>query len=244
MLAYHRGDRDASIVVYDDYERDEVPVAYFFRTPPEFPQLEQLALRLCRGRVLDAGAGSGCHALALQERGLEVVAIEILPGLLDILRERGVRDARLATWMDLQTEPFDTVLMMMNGLGLAETLPGLRRFFQDARRLVKPGGQILADSTDVRVHMETKAGRSGRSTREDGRYLGELHFQLEFQGRKGPPFGQLYVDPETLAQRAYSEGWGCEILRAPDEYGHYLARPPPEAPAPREAAHRSASPPL
>jgi SAM-dependent methyltransferase len=241
MLAYHRGDRDASIVVYDDYERDEVPVAYFFRAPHEFPELEQLALSLCRGRVLDAGAGSGCHTLALQERGLEVVAIEILPGLLDILRERGVRNAQLATWMDLQTDPFDTVLMMMNGMGLAETLPGLRRFFRDARRLVKPDGQVLADSTDVRVYMERRA--SGRSTRPDGRYLGELHFQLEFQGRKGPPFGQLYVDPETLAQYAHTEGWGCEILLGPDEYGHYLARLTPEAPATPGAAHPSASPP-
>ena len=224
MRAYHRGDRDASLVVYDDYERDEVPVAYFFRQEEEFPELEQVALRHCRGRVLDVGAGSGCHTLALQERGLEVTAIEVLPGLVEILRERGVRDARVATWMDLEAEPFDTVLMMMNGLGLAETLPGLQGFFRDARRLVKPDGQVLAGSTDVRVYMEAKAGQSGRPVRPDGRYLGELHFQLEFQGRKGPPFGQLYVDPETLGQYARREGWSCELLLAPDEYGHYLAR--------------------
>jgi SAM-dependent methyltransferase len=224
MRAYHRGDRDARIVVYDDYERDEVPVAYFFRPPGEFPQLERLALDLCRGRVLDVGAGSGCHALALQERGLEVTAIEILPALVEILRERGVKDVRQATWMDLDAEPYDTLLMMMNGLGLAETLGGLRRFFQDARRLVRPDGQVLADSTDVRVYMEAKAGGTRRSTRPDGRYLGELHFQLEFEGRKGPPFGQLYVDPETLARYADAEGWGCEIVLDPDKYGSYLAR--------------------
>jgi SAM-dependent methyltransferase len=225
MHAYHRGKHDATIVVYDDYERDEVPVAYFFRSPDDFPQLEQLALDLCRGRVLDVGAGSGCHALALQDRGLEVTAIEILPALVEILRERGVRDVRMATWMDLEAEPFDTVLMMMNGLGLAETLGGLRRFLRDARRLVRPDGQILADSTDVRVFMEKKVGRSGSSTRRpDGRYIGELHFQLEFEGLKGPPFGQLYVDPETLAHSAEAVGWGCEIVLDPDKYGSYLAR--------------------
>jgi SAM-dependent methyltransferase len=225
MSAYHRGNHAATIVVYDDYERDELPVAYFFRPPSEFPPLEQLALDLSRGRVLDVGAGSGCHALALQERGLEVTAIEVLPGLVDILRERGVRDVRLATWMDLEAEPFDTVLMMMNGLGLAETLGGLRRFFRDARRLVQPDGQILADSTDVRVYMEPKVGRSGdATTRPDGRYIGELHFQLEFEGSKGPPFGQLYVDPETLIEYADLEGWSCEIVLDPDKYGNYLAR--------------------
>ena len=105
--------------------------------------------------------------------------------MVDILKERGVRDARQATWMDLLDEPFDTVLMMMNGLGLSETLAGLRRFFRRARRLVRPDGQVLADSTDVRVRMEPKAGRSGGSTRRDGRYVGELHFQDRFPGPQG-----------------------------------------------------------
>jgi SAM-dependent methyltransferase len=224
MRAYHRGQRDAVIVVYDDFERDEVPVSYFFREPHEFPPLEQKALELCRGRVLDVGAGSGCHALILQERGFEVTAIEVLPQLVEILRERGVRDARLASWMDLEAEPFDTVLMMMNGLGLAETLPGLSRFLREARRLVRPDGQVLADSTDVRVRMDQEAARTGALERPDGRYVGELHFRLEFRGRKGPTFAQLYVDPATLGTYARREGWGCEIIRAGDRYGNYLAR--------------------
>jgi SAM-dependent methyltransferase len=224
MWSYHRGDHDAVIVVYDDFERDEVPVSYFFRSPDQFPELENRALDLCRGRVLDVGAGSGCHSLALQDRGLEVTAIEILPDLVDILRERGVRDVRLATWMDVDAGRFDTVFMMMNGLGLAETLGGLREFLKHARRLLGPGGQILADSIDVRVRMDREAAGTGTLERPDGRYVGELHFQLEFEGRKGPPFGQLYVDPETLGRYALEAGWGCEVLLAPDEYGHFLAR--------------------
>jgi SAM-dependent methyltransferase len=224
MLAYHCGQRDAMIVVYDDFERDEVPISYFFRDPKDFPPLEQTALELCRGRVLDVGAGSGCHSLALQERGFEVTAIDVLPQLVDILRERGVRDARLGSWMDFETEPFDTVLMMMNGLGLAETLPGLQRFFREARRLVRPDGQVLADSTDVRVHLDPESARTGALERPDGRYIGELHFQLEFRGKKGGAFGQLYVDPATLGVYARREGWGCEIIREGDQYGNYLAR--------------------
>jgi SAM-dependent methyltransferase len=224
MEAYHRGKHDAIMVVYDDFERDEVPLSYFFRTPEQFPPLEQLALDLCRGRVLDVGAGSGCHSLALQERGVEVTAIEILPPLVRILQERGVKDARLATWMDIEAEPFDTVLMMMNGLGLTETLSGLSRFFRDARRLVARHGQVLADSTDVRARLDVEAGRTGTLERADGRYIGELHFQVEYEGRKGDPFPQLYVDPHTLARYARDEEWSCEIVCEPDEYGHYLAR--------------------
>jgi SAM-dependent methyltransferase len=224
MRAYHGGQHDAVIVVYDDFERDEVPVSYFFRGPDQFPPLEQMALDSCRGRVLDVGAGSGCHSLALQARGVQVTALEILPALVDILRGRGVRDVRMATWMDLDADPFDTILMMMNGLGLAETLRGLRRFLREGRRLVRPGGQVLADSTDVRVRMDPEAAQTGVLERSDGRYIGELHFQLEFEGQKGPTFGQLYVDPETLAEYARREGWSCDIIREPDEYGHYLAR--------------------
>jgi SAM-dependent methyltransferase len=224
MWAYHRGDHDAVIVVYDDFERDEVPVSYFFRGPEEFLPYERRALDLCWGRVLDVGAGSGCHSLALQERGLEVTAIEILPDLADILRERGIREVQTATWMDVDAGQFDTVLMLMNGLGLAETLGGLREFLREAPRLLRPGGQILADSTDVRVRMDPEAARSGTLERPDGRYIGELHFQLEFQGRKGPPFGQLYVDPETLKRYADEAGWRYDILLAPDDHGHYLVR--------------------
>jgi SAM-dependent methyltransferase len=228
MLAYHNGARNATIVVYDDYERDEAPIGYFYREPADFPLLECRALELCRGRVLDIGAGSGCHALALQQRGLAVTAIEVAPELVEILRARGVRDARLATWMDFEAEPYDTVFIMMNGVGLAETLPGLRPFLRRLRTLIRSDGQVLADSTDVGVYLDPEAGRTGRLERPDGRYLGELHFQLEFEGRKGAPFSQLYVDPGTLSRHAAAEGWDCEILLPPDEYGHYLVRLAPK----------------
>jgi SAM-dependent methyltransferase len=222
MLAYHRGQHDAVLVVYDDFERDDAPIAYFFRDPGQFAPYERLALESCRGSVLDVGAGSGVHALVLQNRGFRVTAIEALPGLVEIMRDRGVHDARHATWRDLDAPPFDTMLVMMNGLGLAETLAGLPLFLREARRLVRPDGQILADSTDVRIRMDPASRDS--IWRPDGRYVGDLHFQLEFEGRKGDPFPQLYVDPETLAQYCRDEAWSCELIQPPDEHGHYLAR--------------------
>src|SRR6185436_6529537 len=104
MRDYFAGKHDARIVIYDDFERDEAPIAYFFREPAEFSAIDRDAVELCRGRVLDVGAGSGCHSLALQERGVEVVALEILPELLDILKARGVKNTRRGTIFDVKRE--------------------------------------------------------------------------------------------------------------------------------------------
>jgi SAM-dependent methyltransferase len=221
MLAYYSGDHDAKIVVYDDFgDRDEHPVAYFFRTPRDFPSIEQRALELCRGVVLDAGAGSGCHALALQQRGVSVVALEIAPELCQMMRERGVRDVRCGDVREFTSDPFDTVLMMMNGLELSGTLAGLEQLLDRLHGLVRPGGQVLADSTDLR---ESHGIGLDRARRKDGRYVGEVTSQLEFGGEKGTPFPHLYVDPDTLGHYASQTDWDLAVpFEGP--FGQYLAR--------------------
>jgi hypothetical protein len=259
---YFGGDASATVIVHSDLgEREELPVAVWFREPAQFWALERAALELCRGRVLDVGAGTGCHSLALQELGLEVVAIDFIPEAVEIMRARGVRDARRADLFRFVEEPFDTLLLLSNGAGIAETLSGLARLLERLNELVAPGGQVLMDSTDVRPGAsregsgrlgvgaqgrerfgETAAadeteGRvrseiSGQASaprgavglkREDGRYVGEIQFQLEYRGEKAPPFPQLYVDPETLAAHAARGGWSCEVVER-GEGGGYLAR--------------------
>ncbi len=224
MRAFHRGADDAVVVAYDDMgDRDEIPVSYFFRTESQFAPYERRALELCRGRVLDVGAGSGCLSLWLQDREFDVCGIDIDPDIAEVLRERGVKDARCSTIAELRGEQFDTILMMMNGLGLAETLSGLEPMLNHLRTLLTTGGQVLADSTDVRVAYGPKTDATGNRERADGRYMGEITFQLEFEGEKGPPFPQLYVDPETLVEHAGRAGWNTDIvLREQD--GGYLAR--------------------
>ncbi|MBI4503381.1 MAG: class I SAM-dependent methyltransferase [Gemmatimonadetes bacterium] len=230
MWDYFTGKHDASIVVYDDFERDEAPIAYFFRDPSQFSPIDQKAVEACRGRVLDVGAGSGCHSLALQERGVEVVALETLPELAEILQRRGVRQVHRGSIHNFAEGSFDTVMMMMNGIGIAETIEGLGALLDHIRGLLRPGGQLLADSCDIRIWDVAGRPDEKHLTRPDGRYLGELHFQLEYEGEKGPPFQQLYVDPNTLAKVAARAGWQTEIVLelAPA----YLARLTPN---PKEA---------
>lgn len=224
LLAFEAGDQSAAITVTDDLgDTDQLPVAYFFRAEHELPNLERTALSLCRGRVLDLGAGAGAHALALQQRGLEVCAVEILPELVELLERRGVRDARPGSVSHLPAGRWDTILMLMNGLGLPETLAGLDRFLAGAGRHLAPGGQILADSTDVRSLASGVAQDGGLPVRADGRYVGEIQFRLAFGDMQGEPFSQLYVDPDTLCEVGVRHGWAFEVV-AEGEHGAYLAR--------------------
>ena len=213
LLAFEGGDRDASVTVIDDLgDVESLPASWFFRSVAEMPDLERLALESCRGTVLDLGAGAGSHTLILQDRGRVVTAVEILPELVDLLRRRGMKDARPGSLHEPPTGRWDTLLLLMNGWGLAETLSGLERFLSRAHRLLGPGGRIIADSTDMRPLASGKGtGEEGQPIREDGRYVGEVQFQLEFDGHRGDPFSYLYVDPDTLARVAGRTGWTVEI---------------------------------
>ncbi len=224
LLDYFHGDTSAKVIVHDDDgEAEVVPISVFFRGPAEFSALEEAALDLCRGRVLDAGAGAGCHALALQERDLPVCAIDIAPEAVEVMRRRGVKDARQADVFHFEAGPFDTLLLMMNGIGVVGDLSGLDWFLTAAHRLLTPDGQILLDSYDPDWTEGADAPPSLRPTRLGGRYVGEMRFQLVYKGTKGSPLEWLFVDPETLADHAAKAGWSSEIIWHEEE-GHYLAR--------------------
>jgi SAM-dependent methyltransferase len=203
-----------------------VPIRAFFRT--EFSDPENVALNHCGGRVLDAGAGAGPHTLVLQARGLEVTAIDVNPQAVEIMRRRGVRDARCADILTHETEDrYDTILMLGHGIGLTGTLAGLDRFLNHCHALVGPNGQILAHSLDVRVTTDPENLAYQQSLVRQGRYRGETRIRVEFDHHIGPYCDWLHVDSETLAAYASDNGWTCEIL-ASEPDGNYLALLRPE----------------
>lgn len=224
LLDFYYGETAAAVVTHgDDGESEVVPSSVFFRGPADFSALEEAALDLCRGRVLDAGAGAGCHALVLQEQDLTVCAIDIAPEAVEVMRKRGVRDARCADIFHFREGLFDTLLLMMNGIGVVEDLAGLDRFLADAHELLAPDGQILLDSYDPTWDDELgKAGVAGVEL-PGGRYVGEMRFRLEYKGKKGPTLTWLFLDAGLLTERALKAGWSCEVVWREEE-GHYLAR--------------------
>lgn len=224
LAEYHDGARDRRLLVRSDIEPTaEIPVALFFRDSEDWFEFEEIAVDECRGRVLDVGAGAGVHSLELQRRGHDVTALDLLPDAVRVMRERGVEDARTGDFVELTADPFDTLLVLMNGAGMAGSLRGLDRMLEMASMLVEPGGQMLMDSTDLSVRMEPASVRGGLPRRADGRYLGEAQLQLEYRGERGEPYPQLYVDFDTLRRRAESRGWETGLLWRGEE-GGYLAR--------------------
>ncbi|MFH1570773.1 MAG: methyltransferase domain-containing protein [Gemmatimonadota bacterium] len=204
-----------------------VPVDRFLADELILPQ-EQLVLGRCRGRVLDVGAGGGRHSLRLQARGLEVWGLDVSPEATRVMRGRGVRRVRQGRFLDFAESGFDTALLLGHGLGLAGDLAGLDCWLAHLRRVVAPGGQVLADSLDVRrtgneVHLAYQ-----RRLELAGRYRGEMRFHLEYGGLAGDPFGWLHVDFETLCERAATQGWQGELV-AEDGDGNYWCCLGPQA---------------
>lgn len=220
LRAVHEGDAEAPLHIRSSLGEDEdLPAAVFFRAGDDLFSFERYALDLCRGTVLDLGAGTGVHALELQRAGTPVVAVEVCRGLAAIQRERGVRNVVAADFRHWWRPGFDTVLMLMNGLGPCGTLAGLDRFLRHAPRFLAPGGQILADAG--------AAIRDPVAVLHDwpppGGYPGQAWIELSYGDFVGRPFRELYIDADTLRERAEAAGWRFEIAYEEGE-GQYLTR--------------------
>ena len=150
LYDFYNGDTAAKIIIHrEDGLKEDHPISNYFLQPSNLSELDRTAIGLCRGSVLDVGAGAGRHSLALQTLGFKVCAIDISPEAVDIMIKRGVKDARCADIFNFNEKPFDTLLMLMHGVGIAENLSGLDRLLKHARRLVKPEGRIFMDSFDL-----------------------------------------------------------------------------------------------
>lgn len=220
---YHRTGCASTLRVFSSrFDEDEIPVEQLFRSYREMPAIEQQALTLATGRILDVGAGSGCHALALQEMGKEVTAIDISRLSVEVMEERGVKDARTIDLYDERfSEQFDTILLLMNGSGIIGNMEGMERFFLRMKLLLKPGGCIYMDSSDLKYLFEEEDGSFLIDIADD--YYGLVDFRMQYKQVKGDTFDWLYIDFDTLAYYADQYGFTAEMI-CEGGYYDYLAR--------------------
>lgn len=202
-------------------EADEMEVAFLFRDFNSMPKLEQKALKLAKGKILDVGCGAGSHSLYLQEKGLEVTAIDISPSAIKACELRGIKMARVQNVLDLENEKFDTILLLMNGTGIFGSLNNTAVYLQKLKSLLAPNGQILIDSSDI-IYMFDEAEDGSKWIPAEG-YYGELTFTISYKNQTEDPFPWLYLDYNTLQNAAHANGLQCELL---EEGAHfdYLAK--------------------
>ena len=196
--------------------REEMPLPWFFRLPKEFPELEQYALSLCQGEILDIGAGVGPHSLYLQQQGFSVTALEQSTLAAEIMTDRGVQQIRNITYQDYSGNKIDTMLMLMNGIGLVGNLAGLSDFLSWAKYYLKPNGQLLFDSSDIAYLFRDQPLPTDY-------YYGEVQFQYEYQDEYSEWFSWLYVDATTLERMATLLGWNTQMVYQ-DDSDQYLFR--------------------
>lgn len=219
---YHSGKAEMIIVDSNYTEGEEMDPAIFFRGIAEMSAIEVTALDHCRGSVIDVGAGAGCHALELQNRNLRVTAVDKSELSCEVMRERGIREVICSDIFDITAGRYDTILMLMNGTGIAGTLEGLSRLLRHLKILLAPGGQILLDSSDISYLFTEEDGSVWIDLSREN-YYGEMIYEMTYENVRSEKFFWLFVDCDTLCETAIRLGFSCTRI-ADGENGEYLAR--------------------
>lgn len=214
---FHEKTSRAKLYVHDTFgPKVEMPISVYFRTGKQLPLLEKKAIELCHGKVLDIGAGAGSHALILQNKGLDVVGLEISPAACEVMRNRGLKKVVCEDIFKYKDEKFDTLLLLMNGIGLCGDLSGFRKFLKKAETLLNEKGILLFDSSDISYMYE-------EVEMPVGHYYGEVTCCYEYQKEVTDWFNWLYLDFKTLEKIALEEGWKSELIYT-DENDQYLVK--------------------
>lgn len=221
LLDYQKDNYTVDIITSTNIsEEDDLPLSYLFRNYKNMPKLEQKALKLAKGTVLDVGCGAGSHSLYLQEKGLNVKAIDISKGAIEVAKLRGVLHAEVKPLLD-EKENFDTILLLMNGTGIFQELSQVSTYLKHLKSLLHVGGQILIDSSDIKYMYEDEDG--GFWMDMNASYYGELDYFLSYKNEEELPMKWLYLDFDKLQLACETVGLKCELV-AEGAHFDYLAR--------------------
>ena len=158
----------------------------------------------------------------LQEKGYDITALDNSMGAIQTCKLRGVKQLAHVDFYSFEQQKFDTLLLLMNGIGLAQKLKNLNRFFTHLKSLLKTKGQILLDSSDI-IYMFEEDTDGGYWIADTSTYYGEVEFTMQYKGEKTNPFYWLYLDYNTLQRAAHANNLCCELIYEGEHYD-YLAR--------------------
>ncbi len=219
---YNKQYTEDIVVKADDFDDDHIPIPYLFRDYSEMPKIEQKALDLALGNVLDIGCGAGSHSLHLQNnRKLNVKAIDISEGAVEVCKSRGIKQAEVQDIFNHPPATYNTLLFLMNGSGIIGTLSNIDRFFAHIKTLLAPNGQVLMDSSDISYLFQDEDG--GFWVDASAGYYGEMRYKLTYKTQESQEFDWLYIDYNTLQNAANANGFVCELILE-GEHNDFLAK--------------------
>lgn len=222
LLDFYTGNHTEDITVISSLtEDDEIPVPYLFRGFDAMPLVEQEALRLAQGKTLDIGSCAGSHSLYLQNKGIDVTALDVSKGAINVCHNRGISKTIESDILSHTEKNYDTLLLMMNGSGIFETLKNTQNYLKHLNSLLKTGGQILIDSSDIAFMYEEEDGSYWRDASRD--YYGEVTFKIQYKNQTSEAFDWLYIDFKTLKTEAEKAGFSCKKIIEGPHYD-YLAQ--------------------
>jgi hypothetical protein len=216
LKSYWEGNKKAAIKIHmDDGSITSMPIEIYFRKAENLPEIEKIALQLCQGFILDVGAGAGAHSLILQQKH-EVTALDISEDGVEIMNHLGIKNPICEDFLQYNTsQKFDTLLFLMNGIGVAGSITGLEKYLQKSHELTTEDGQILLDSSDLR-NGEIELDFSQE-------YFGVFNYQLSFEQAIGDKYQWLYIDQELLKEVAIKCRWKTEVIYEQED-GSFLAQ--------------------
>ncbi len=216
---YLNGDKNAQIIVHTDIaETDILPASHLFRNFEQMAHHEQAALQQARGEILDVGACAGSHSLYLQGLGYNVTALDISTGCCEVMKSRGVKTVLCEDIFKYQGKTYDSILMLMNGIGIAGNLPKLPELLEHLRTLLNPGGKIIFDSSDLQyLYLENDGSISIPLTEK---YYGELIYNLEYRKKTSGEFNWFFIDPYTMEAVAGECNFKMQFLTEGPHYDY------------------------
>uniref|UniRef100_UPI0032162212 class I SAM-dependent methyltransferase n=1 Tax=uncultured Draconibacterium sp. TaxID=1573823 RepID=UPI0032162212 len=214
--------KSADIQINSNYtENESIPVSYMFRNEKQMPELEKIALKRCKGRILDVGAAAGCHSIILQKKGFNVTALEKSELSVDAMKKQGIVQVVNSDIFDFNDNKYNTILLLMNGAGIGGTIDGLRKLLLHLKTLLLDDGQILLDSSDIKYLFEEEDGSLWVDLSSNN-YYGEMEYEVNYK-KSSDKFKWLFIDFENLTKVAELAGLKCNLV-AKGEHFDYLAQ--------------------
>lgn len=221
LIDYYNGNYTEDLITWTSISEDDIlPLPYLFRSYSQMPKLEQHALKLARGKVLDVGCGAGSHSLYLQKKGVNVKAIDISKGAIQVAKNRGVINAEKKHLLD-ENATFDTILLLMNGTGIFQKASLVTTYLTHLKSLLNKNGQILIDSSDIKYMYQDDDGGLWIDTNAE--YYGEIDYFISYKNQEETPIKWLYLDFNTLKFSCNAVGLSCDLVLEGSHYD-YLAK--------------------